>query len=89
MKVKQLLAAGGDANSTDYAGWTPLHEACNHGNLESVRELLKSRQPVLEINSEYGTCFALQSVSADQILSERDIKNISICNRMGPRAIKD
>ena len=69
VKVKQLLAAGGDANSTDYAGWTPLHEACNHGNLESVRELLKSRQPVLEINSEDGTCFALQSVSADQILS--------------------
>lgn len=64
LKVKQLLAAGGDANSTDYAGWTPLHEACNHGNLESVRELLKSRQPVLEINSEDDPCRVLNLLSA-------------------------
>ncbi|KAK2548570.1 BRCA1-associated RING domain protein 1 [Acropora cervicornis] len=53
-KVKQLLAAGEDANSVDYVGWTPLHEACNHGHLECVRALLKNRQPVLEINSEDG-----------------------------------
>jgi len=25
----------------DYAGWTPLHEACNHGHLEIVRFLLE------------------------------------------------
>ena len=57
-KVKQLLAAGEDANSVDYVGWTPLHEACNHGHLECVRVLLKNRQPVLEINSEDGmSCF--------------------------------
>ena len=52
--MKQLLAAGADANITDHAGWTPLHEACNHGNVECVRELLKARQPVCEINPEDG-----------------------------------
>ena len=25
----------------DNAGWTPLHEACNHGNIQCVQELLK------------------------------------------------
>ena len=54
VKVKQLLAAGADANITDHAGWTPLHEACNHGNVECVRELLKARQPVCELNPEDG-----------------------------------
>ena len=27
-------------NSRDHCGWLPLHEACNHGNLEVVRILL-------------------------------------------------
>uniref|UniRef100_A0A670ZBX9 Tonsoku-like protein n=1 Tax=Pseudonaja textilis TaxID=8673 RepID=A0A670ZBX9_PSETE len=27
-------------NPRDYCGWTPLHEACNHGHLETVRLLL-------------------------------------------------
>ena len=54
MKVKQLLAAGADANTTDHAGWTPLHEACNHGHVESVRELLKARRLVYEINTGDG-----------------------------------
>lgn len=25
----------------DNAGWTPLHEACNHGSIHCVQELLK------------------------------------------------
>lgn len=57
MKVKQLLAAGVDANCTDHAGWTPLHEACNHGNMECVRELLKARQPVFGIKPGDGKHF--------------------------------
>lgn len=52
--MKQLLAAGADANITDHAGWTPLHEACNHGNVSCLRELLKARRLVCEINPEDG-----------------------------------
>ena len=57
VKVKQLLAAGADANITDHAGWTPLHEACNHGHVECVRELLKARRLVYEISAEDGMYF--------------------------------
>uniref|UniRef100_A0A8C0AYU9 Tonsoku-like protein n=1 Tax=Buteo japonicus TaxID=224669 RepID=A0A8C0AYU9_9AVES len=31
---------GHPLNPRDYCGWTPLHEACNHGHLEIVRLLL-------------------------------------------------
>lgn len=31
---------GVDVNTCDNAGWSPLHEACNLGHLEIVRELL-------------------------------------------------
>ncbi len=41
--VKQLLCEGCNPNLYDNAGWTPLHEASNHGNEECVAELLKSR----------------------------------------------
>ena len=40
-----LVSAGIEVNVKDYAGWTPLHEACNHGNIEAVTELLKYRPP--------------------------------------------
>ena len=61
--MKQLLAAGADANSTDHAGWTPLHEACNHGHVECVRELLKARQLVYEINPGDGMYSSLKRLS--------------------------
>ncbi|XP_067678312.1 uncharacterized protein [Haliotis asinina] len=42
VKLKQLLAVPGvDVNARDHAGWTPLHEACNKGNVECVDLLLK------------------------------------------------
>ena len=31
---------GVNVNIQDYAGWTPMHEACNHGSTQCVKELL-------------------------------------------------
>ncbi|KAH0621710.1 hypothetical protein JD844_023301 [Phrynosoma platyrhinos] len=39
--VEHLLKSGADPNVKDYAGWTPLHEACNHGHKEIVELLLQ------------------------------------------------
>ncbi|KAE8635781.1 hypothetical protein XENTR_v10002733 [Xenopus tropicalis] len=43
-KVKKLILllslSGTEINVKDHAGWTPLHEACNHGSTECVREIL-------------------------------------------------
>ncbi|XP_061166065.1 SMC5-SMC6 complex localization factor protein 1-like [Saccostrea echinata] len=40
-KVRQLLKVPGvDINTSDNAGWSPLHEACNFGHVEIVKELL-------------------------------------------------
>ncbi|KAL5017352.1 hypothetical protein ScPMuIL_006941 [Solemya velum] len=40
-KLDELLEVPGiDVNIKDNAGWTPLHEACNHGNLQCVTKLL-------------------------------------------------
>lgn len=35
----------------DHAGWTPLHEACNHGSTECVEALLRHR-PAPVLNSQ-------------------------------------
>ncbi|XP_052106398.1 SMC5-SMC6 complex localization factor protein 1-like [Mytilus californianus] len=41
LKLKQLLKVPGvDVNIQDNAGWTPMHEACNHGRVQCVEELL-------------------------------------------------
>ncbi|XP_060617772.2 SMC5-SMC6 complex localization factor protein 1 isoform X1 [Anolis sagrei] len=41
-KLIHLLSLPGiDINVKDYAGWTPLHEACNHGSTVCVREILQ------------------------------------------------
>jgi ankyrin repeat protein len=37
--VKQLLKMGADPNVQDNAEWSPLHEACNRGNLSVVKVL--------------------------------------------------
>ncbi|KAM6398060.1 BRCA1-associated RING domain protein 1 isoform 2-T2 [Pluvialis apricaria] len=39
--VEELLKNGADPNVKDNAGWTPLHEACNHGHEEVVELLLQ------------------------------------------------
>ncbi|XP_060091670.1 SMC5-SMC6 complex localization factor protein 1 [Heteronotia binoei] len=40
-----------DINVKDYAGWTPLHEACNHGSTVCVREILQ-HCPEVDLLSE-------------------------------------
>uniref|UniRef100_A0A6A7G1V7 BRCA1-associated RING domain protein 1-like n=3 Tax=Hirondellea gigas TaxID=1518452 RepID=A0A6A7G1V7_9CRUS len=40
--VRRLLSEGANPNSQDHAGWTPLHEACQHGHLGIVSVLLKA-----------------------------------------------
>lgn len=32
---------GCDSNAKDYAGWTPLHEACSRGHPDVVKVLVK------------------------------------------------
>ncbi|XP_040269147.1 SMC5-SMC6 complex localization factor protein 1-like [Bufo bufo] len=46
----QLSLPGMDINAKDNAGWTPLHEACNHGSTECVREILQ-RCPEVDLLS--------------------------------------
>lgn len=64
LKVKQLLASGADANMKDNAGWTALHEACNHGYTGCVQELLKARQLVYEIKPGDDTTQVLNVLSS-------------------------
>lgn len=37
--------------NSDHAGWTPLHEACNHGSTVCVREILQ-RCPEVDLLSQ-------------------------------------
>lgn len=62
--VKQLLVQGADANMQDYAGWTALHEACNHGFAECVQELLTARQLVYELKAGHDPSKVLNLLSA-------------------------
>ena len=43
----------------DHAGWTALHEACNHGYAGCVQELLEARQLVYEIKPGDGMSILL------------------------------
>ena len=36
-----IFDQGHPVNIPDAAGWSPLHEACNHGQIEAVRVLIE------------------------------------------------
>jgi len=68
-------------NCTDYAGWTPLHEACNQGNLEIVKLLIdhnadinafgyQKNTPLHEaaIHKQYECVEFLLEIGANQLL---------------------
>ncbi|CAD7080753.1 unnamed protein product [Hermetia illucens] len=40
--VKKLLESGISPDVTDFAGWTPLHEACNHAHYNVALALVKA-----------------------------------------------
>ncbi|KFP29778.1 Ankyrin repeat domain-containing protein 32, partial [Colius striatus] len=50
-KVERLIQLLSYINAKDYAGWTPLHEACNHGSTVCVREILQ-RCPEVDLLSQ-------------------------------------
>ncbi|OXB75712.1 UNVERIFIED_CONTAM: hypothetical protein H355_016229 [Colinus virginianus] len=58
-RLIQLLSSPGiDINCKDYAGWTPLHEACNHGSTVCVSEILQ-RCPEVDLLSQVDGVTAL------------------------------
>ena len=53
------------ADHIDHAGWTPLHEACNHGSTACVEALLRHR-PAPVLNNQVGGVSPLH----DAVLNE-------------------
>ncbi|XP_051981605.1 SMC5-SMC6 complex localization factor protein 1-like [Xyrauchen texanus] len=49
--LRTLSLPGTDVNVKDHAGWTPLHEACNHGSTVCVQALLQ-HCPNLQLDSQ-------------------------------------
>ena len=55
-----IYLTGIDVNSKDNAGWTPLHEACNKGHIECVKELLSYRpRSIISYFQKGHVCYCL------------------------------
>ncbi|ELU08101.1 hypothetical protein CAPTEDRAFT_89998, partial [Capitella teleta] len=53
--VEHLLEYGADVNRGDLSGNTPLHHACNMGNVHTVRFLLKKGAAINKSNTDGNT----------------------------------
>ncbi|EDV28508.1 uncharacterized protein TRIADDRAFT_51493 [Trichoplax adhaerens] len=42
--IEALIGEGAEVNVVDNCGWTPLHEACNHGHIDAVHTIIKCSQ---------------------------------------------
>ncbi|XP_050301735.1 putative ankyrin repeat protein RF_0381 isoform X3 [Anthonomus grandis grandis] len=65
-QVRDLVESKVDINAKDYAGWAPLHEAIQTGNLEIVEYLLKKKCLINIPGPEYTTPLH-QAASANNV----------------------
>ena len=64
--VKLLLEHGAAANARQHGGWTPLHAAAQHGDMESARALTAAGADVLARADNQQTALDLALTKAQQ-----------------------
>ena len=72
--MRELLQKHTSPNTRDNCGWTPLHEACNHGFYEIVEMLVNSGADINDRGKRY-TDIASLSVSFYYVLIDFGAKN--------------
>ncbi|CAF0740183.1 unnamed protein product [Adineta steineri] len=65
-KVKQFISEGDDINLQDNHGWTPLHEAVNHGHIDIVRCVLDSKANI-NIKANNGITALIDACNSGQL----------------------
>ena len=78
-----LVAAGADVNATQHGGYTPLHEAAQHGDIEMV-ELFLSAGAVPSLRVAEGTPADLAEAAGHPDVARR-LREVA-ATRVGPSA---
>lgn len=68
-QVQSLLDQGHPVNIQDNAGWTPLHEACNHNRFEVVEVLVEAKNADLNVQDQIGRITPLMDACSQQNFS--------------------